>query len=144
MSYNHTSVSDSSWGKRFDVKSIITVVRQLYINTDSWDKYSQEFLRKKITNKLLTQIQDPLVLSSASLPTWVEELTYTPPFIFPFKPRQLFFHCTAFESTRSIVWLEQQRELEQRGKNGPGLDLLQDTILVDISWRSIRKLEISS
>ena len=116
------------------------MVRQLYINTDSWDKYSQEFLRKKITNKLVTQIQDSLVMSSASLPTWVEELTCMPPFIFPFKPS----HCTAFESTRSIVWLEQQRELEQRGKNGPGLDLLQDTILVDIAWRSIRKLEISS
>ena len=30
-------------------------------------------------------------------------------------------HCTAFVYTRSVVWLEQQRELEQRGKNGPGL-----------------------
>jgi hypothetical protein len=70
LSHNHTSVSDS----RFDVKSIITVVRQLYINTDSEDKYSQEFLRKK---KLVTQIKDPLVLSSASLPTRGEELTYT-------------------------------------------------------------------
>merc|ERR1719318_750849 len=100
---------------------VLQLVRQLYINTDSGDKYSQEFLSKKITNKLVTQIQDPLVLSSASLPTWAEELTYTSPFLFPFETRQLFFHCTAFGSSRSIVWLQQQRELEQRGRNGPGL-----------------------
>jgi len=100
---------------------VLQLVRQLYINTDSGDKYSQEFLSKKITNKLVTQIQDPLVLSSASLPSWAEELTYTSPFLFPFETRQLFFHCTAFGSSRSIVWLQQQRELEQRGRNGPGL-----------------------
>ena len=58
---------------------VLQLVRQLYINTDSGDKYSQEFLSKKITNKLVTQIQDPLMLSSASLPSWAEELTYTSP-----------------------------------------------------------------
>ena len=100
---------------------VLQLVRQLYINTDSGDKYSQEFLSKKITNKLVTQIQDPLVLSSASLPSWAGELTYTSPFLFPFETRQLFFHCTAFGSSRSIVWLQQQKELEQRGRNGPGL-----------------------
>merc|ERR1719195_608379 len=97
---------------------VLQLVRQLYINTDSGDKYSQEFLSKKITNKLVTQIQDPLVLSSASLPSWAEELTYTSPFLFPFETRQLFFHCTAFGSSRSIVWLQQQREMEQRGRGG--------------------------
>merc|ERR1719192_2282781 len=100
---------------------VLQLIRQLYINTEGGDKHSHEFLSKKITNKLVTQIQDPLVLSSASLPTWAEELTYTSPFLFPFETRQLFFHCTAFGSSRSIVWLQQQRELEQRGRNGPGL-----------------------
>ena len=54
---------------------VLQLVRQLYINTDSGDKYTQEFFRKKNTNTLVTQIQDPLVLSSASLPSWPEVLT---------------------------------------------------------------------
>ena len=37
---------------------------------DSTENSEGKFLSKKITNKLVTQIQDPLVLSCASLPTW--------------------------------------------------------------------------
>ena len=84
------------------------------------------------------------MLSAASLPAWAEELTLNSPFLFPFETRQLFFHCTAFGSSRfvmltlstqelgggesllemlsldrrSIVWLQQQREAEQRGRGG--------------------------
>ena len=65
---------------------LLQLIRQLYINTEhSSEQHSAEFLSKKITNKLVTQIQDPLVLSAASLPG-------------------------------SIVWLQQQRDLEQRGR----------------------------
>ena len=101
---------------------VLQLIRQLYINTEhSSDQLSQEFLSKKITNKLVTQIQDPLVLSAASLPSWLEELSLNSPFLFPFETRQLYFHCTAFGSSRSIVWLQQQRDLEQRGRTGSGL-----------------------
>ena len=100
---------------------VLQLVRQLYINTEhSSDLHCHEFLSKKITNKLVTQVQDPLVLSSAALPGWAEELTATSPFLFPFETRQLFFHCTAFGSSRSIVWLQQQRDQEQRGRAPPG------------------------
>merc|ERR1719447_2182256 len=91
---------------------VLQLVRQLYLCSN----HSNEFLSKKITNKLVTQIQDPLVLSSASLPGWVEELSLNSPFLFPFETRQLYFHCTAFGSSRSIVWLQQQRDMEQRGR----------------------------
>ena len=95
---------------------VLQLVRQLYIHMEHGQ--ADQFLSKKITNKLVTQIQDPLVLSAASLPAWAEELTLNSPFLFPFETRQLFFHCTAFGSSRSIVWLQQQREAEQRGRGG--------------------------
>jgi len=96
---------------------VLQLIRQLYINTEhSSEQHSAEFLSKKITNKLVTQIQDPLVLSAASLPGWLEELSLNSPFLFPFETRQLYFHCTAFGSSRSIVWLQQQRDMEQRGR----------------------------
>lgn len=68
------------------------------------------FMSKKITNKLQQQIQDPLVLSSNSLPSWCEDLNQSCPFLFPFETRQLYFNCTAFGASRSIVWLQSQRD----------------------------------
>jgi len=118
---------------------VLQLVRQLFINcrgeqatkksvdhplTKTVDNplTKQNFLSKKITNKVVTQLQDPLVLSSGSLPDWCEELTYTSPFLFPFETRQLYFYCTAFGSSRSIVWLQQQREAEQRGRSSARQD----------------------
>lgn len=71
---------------------------------------SDLFLSKKLTNKLQQQIQDPLVLSSNSLPSWCEHLNQSCPFLFPFEMRQLYFNCTAFGASRSIVWLQSQRD----------------------------------
>ncbi|XP_055683179.1 E3 ubiquitin-protein ligase Ufd4 isoform X4 [Lutzomyia longipalpis] len=69
------------------------------------------FMSKKITNKLVQQIQDPLVLSSNSLPSWCEDLNQSCPFLFPFETRQLYFSSTAFGASRSIVWLQSQRDV---------------------------------
>lgn len=71
---------------------------------------SDLFMSKKLTNKLQQQIQDPLVLSSESLPEWCEHLNQSCPFLFPFETRQLYFNCTAFGTSRSIVWLQSQRD----------------------------------
>lgn len=72
--------------------------------------HSDLFMSKKLTNKLQQQIQDPLVLSSESLPEWCEHLNQSCPFLFPFETRQLYFNCTAFGTSRSIVWLQSQRD----------------------------------
>uniref|UniRef100_A0A182NEF2 E3 ubiquitin-protein ligase n=1 Tax=Anopheles dirus TaxID=7168 RepID=A0A182NEF2_9DIPT len=79
------------------------------------------FMSKKITNKLQQQIQDPLVLSSGSLPKWCEEYNQTCPFLFPFETRQLYFSCTAFGASRSIVWLQSQRDVSLERQRAPGL-----------------------
>ena len=58
------------------------------------------FHSKKITNKLVQQIQDPLVLSANAMPDWCQELTFTCPMLFPFETRLLHFQCTAFGASR--------------------------------------------
>lgn len=63
---------------------------------------AEMFSSKKITNKLLQQIQDPLVLSAGALPVWCEELNHSCPFLFPFETRQLYFNCTAFGASRYV------------------------------------------
>lgn len=84
------------------------------------------FMSKKITNKLQQQIQDPLVLSSNSLPEWCENLNQSCPFLFPFETRQLYFNCTAFGASRSIVWLQSQRDVTLERQRVLGLSPRRD------------------
>ncbi|EAA05937.5 AGAP009511-PA, partial [Anopheles gambiae str. PEST] len=95
-------------------KNLMPDVESHYLSPDV-------FMSKKITNKLQQQIQDPLVLSSGSLPKWCEEYNQTCPFLFPFETRQLYFSCTAFGASRSIVWLQSQRDVSLERQRAPGL-----------------------
>nr|XP_055028637.1 E3 ubiquitin-protein ligase HECTD1 isoform X7 [Misgurnus anguillicaudatus] len=70
----------------------------------------EEFASKKITTKILQQIEEPLALASGALPDWCEQLTSKCPFLIPFETRQLYFTCTAFGASRAIVWLQNRRE----------------------------------
>ena len=58
------------------------------------------FTAQKITNKLVQQIQDPLVLSANAMPDWCQDLTFSCPMLFPFDTRLLHFQCTAFGASR--------------------------------------------
>ncbi|CAG2119726.1 unnamed protein product, partial [Medioppia subpectinata] len=57
---------------------------------------ADEFISKKITNKLQQQIHDPLVLVSNCAPDWCQYLTHICPMLFPFDIRQTYFLSTAF------------------------------------------------
>lgn len=99
------------------IQQVLDVIKSLHriteetaeieeLNDDIFYVPSEEFLCKKITNKLVQQIQDPLTLSSGSLPLWCEYLVINYPTLFPFETRQMFFRATAFGCSRSIVWLQ--------------------------------------
>lgn len=100
-----------------NVKKNLTDSLDAEIRNPSYDLY----MSKKITNKLLQQIQDPLVLSSNSLPTWCEDFNQSCPFLFPFETRQVYFNCTAFGASRSIVWLQSQKDVTLERQRTPGL-----------------------
>lgn len=100
------------------LNSIDTAVKDKIIDEEDT---SELYMSKKITNKLLQQIQDPLVLSSNSLPTWCEDFNQSCPFLFPFDTRQVYFNCTAFGASRSIVWLQSQKDVTSERQRTPGL-----------------------
>lgn len=60
----------------------------------------EEFQTKKLVNKLIQQVHDPVVLASGALPDWCHTLTLQYHFLFPFEVRELFFGCTAFGTSR--------------------------------------------
>lgn len=78
-----------------------------------------EFVSKKATNKLEQQTKDPLVLASNSLPDWCESITKWCPMLFPFESRKLYFTCTAFGTSRAIVWLQSKRDAHLERHRGP-------------------------
>ena len=104
---------------------VLQLLRQLYIistqsskghlDKDSYDGYVEDdralgmnsiaelFTAQKITNKLVQQIQDPLVLSANAMPDWCQDLTFSCPMLFPFDTRLLHFQCTAFGASRRLV-----------------------------------------
>ncbi|RVE51965.1 hypothetical protein evm_003431 [Chilo suppressalis] len=70
----------------------------------------EPFLSTKLTNKLHQQLQEPLALAAAATPHWCQQLNDWCPFLFPLETRQMFFACTAFGTSRTIVWLQAQRD----------------------------------
>ncbi|XP_050562022.1 E3 ubiquitin-protein ligase Ufd4 isoform X2 [Spodoptera frugiperda] len=71
---------------------------------------AEHFVSTKLTNKLHQQLQDPLTLAAAATPLWCQQLNDWCPFLFPLETRQMFFACTAFGTSRTIVWLQAQRD----------------------------------
>ena len=95
------------------------VLRLLTILKSLVDKNSKEFISEKINNKLVQQLQDPLVLASRSIPKWCKTLVHSCKFLFPFDTRQLYFTTTAFGVSRSIVWLQNKRDALLSTLRGP-------------------------
>ncbi|EDV98881.1 GH13561 [Drosophila grimshawi] len=127
------SITDNNLCSVEDVLDLLTQINALN-QTDELDGDEQSatsstanptclpaelFMSKKITNKLQQQIHDPLVLSSNALPNWCEDLNQSCPFLFPFETRQLYFNCTAFGSSRSIVCLQSQRDITNERQRIP-------------------------
>lgn len=90
--------------------------------------HPDDFTSKKITNKISQQIQDPLALAAGALPSWCEELARSCPFLLPFETRRLYFSCTAFGASRSIVWLQTQRDAVLERQRAPGLSPRRDDV----------------
>mmetsp|Transcript_5126 Transcript_5126/g.18736 ORF Transcript_5126/g.18736 Transcript_5126/m.18736 type:complete len:1950 (-) Transcript_5126:161-6010(-) len=64
----------------------------------------------KLTQKLLRQLQDVLVLCSGGLPDWCRDLLTSMPFLITFEARCQYFYCTALGLSRALHRLQQQND----------------------------------
>ncbi|OHW98582.1 E3 ubiquitin-protein ligase trip12 [Colletotrichum incanum] len=62
-----------------------------------------QFVNTKLTAKLNRQLEEPLIVASNCLPSWVEDLARLYPFLFPFETRHLFLQSTSFGYARSMT-----------------------------------------
>lgn len=90
-----------------------------------------QFVNTKLTAKLNRQLEEPLIVASACLPSWSEDLARLYPFLFPFETRHLFLQSTSFGYSRSMArWQNSQqtgdtRQDRHRDENRPFLGRLQ-------------------
>lgn len=81
-----------------------------------------EFTNTKLTAKVNRQLQDPIVIMTSNLPTWLKVISPSStqeqsvrkcfllqdigcvcPFLFPFETRQLLFYVTSFDRDRALM-----------------------------------------
>ena len=77
-----------------------------------------QFINTKLTAKLNRQLEEPLIVASACLPSWSEDLARQFPFLFPFETRHLFLQSTCFGYSRAMTrWQGNQDANDSRRDN---------------------------
>ncbi|XP_043275356.1 E3 ubiquitin-protein ligase TRIP12 isoform X3 [Venturia canescens] len=63
---------------------------------------ASDFINNKIAAKASRQLQDPLVIMTGNLPSWLQQIATVCPFLFPFETRQLLLYATSFDRDRAL------------------------------------------
>lgn len=77
------------------------------------------FVSPKLTNKLMRQLQDPLVLCSGGLPAWCPTLVSNAGFVLPFECRRLFFQYTSLGISRALHIMQHRAQQSENGLSSP-------------------------
>lgn len=97
-----------------DVLCLLRVVQalnrywgSLYLSTNYYHPIinPHEFINSKLTAKVNRQLQDPIIIMTSNLPTWLKEVASVCPFLFPFETRQLLFYVSSFDRDRALLRL---------------------------------------
>lgn len=79
------------------------------------------FVNNKLTAKLNRQLEEPMIVASACLPNWANDLPQYFPFLFPFETRFSFLQSTAFGYARLMQkWVGQARADSSRRDDNLG------------------------
>ncbi|CAG5128805.1 unnamed protein product, partial [Candidula unifasciata] len=103
------------WSSMYDVSFLPSIVLP-----------HSEFVSSKLTAKASRQLQDPLIIMTGNLPSWLPEIGQAAPFLFPFDTRQMLFFATTFDRDRAVLRLQQDQAGESSTHDservGPRLD----------------------
>lgn len=78
------------WGHLYELHSYLPAVPR------------SEFVNSKLTAKANRQLQDPLAIMTGNIPSWLTQVAYACPFLFPFETRHLLFYTTSFDRDRAL------------------------------------------
>ncbi|XP_055334897.1 E3 ubiquitin-protein ligase TRIP12-like [Paramacrobiotus metropolitanus] len=93
---------------------VITLLRVLFALNYYWPEIYQpqskllprlgelEFLNSKLVTKMNRQMQDPMMVITGQVPSWMTQIAVYAPFLFPFESRLQLFFLTAFDRDRAM------------------------------------------
>ncbi|KAL3982231.1 HECT-domain (ubiquitin-transferase) family protein [Acanthocheilonema viteae] len=94
-----------------NVAHTLVVLSNLYkIGVMEYEMTTDIFVSEKLTQKLMQELADPLIVSAKALPPWCDELIFKYPCLFSVETRNNYFRATAFGTSRSIVWLQTRHD----------------------------------
>ncbi|CCE62555.1 hypothetical protein TPHA_0C04050 [Tetrapisispora phaffii CBS 4417] len=104
---------------KFDGSLVEDLLEFLKILKDS--KLPNElFINSKISGKLSRQLDEPLIVASGVLPSWVLQLTKNYHFLFPFDIRMFYLQCSSFGYGRLIErWLFRSGRMKDQSSDNP-------------------------
>ncbi|OZC07477.1 HECT-domain protein [Onchocerca flexuosa] len=89
---------------------VLSKLYQISANMMEYDMTTDIFVSEKLTQKLMQELADPLIVSARALPPWCDELIFKYPCLFSVETRINYFRATAFGTSRSIVWLQTRHD----------------------------------
>ncbi|CAG9534153.1 unnamed protein product [Cercopithifilaria johnstoni] len=94
---------------------VLSNLYQIGVSVMEYEMMTDIFVSEKLTQKLMQELADPLIVSARALPPWCDELVFKYPCLFNVETRNNYFRATAFGTSRSIVWLQTRHDqmLEQ-------------------------------
>ncbi|MFH4976797.1 hypothetical protein AB6A40_003506 [Gnathostoma spinigerum] len=93
-----------------DTLNVLSKLRVIGEKMDELDIGADLFVSDKLTQKLMQELADPLVVAAGALPLWCKHLVYQYPGLFSIDTRNNYLHATAFGTSRAIVWLQARRD----------------------------------
>ncbi|KAI8098311.1 uncharacterized protein B0P05DRAFT_501835 [Gilbertella persicaria] len=98
---------------------------------------AQDFINRKLTAKANRQLEEPLIVASSCLPSWIYWLMSEAPFLFPFETRYLFIQSTSFGYARLIArW--QSLQMRNNSQNGTRTDTSEQPTLGRMERQKVR------
>lgn len=69
---------------------VISNLQQIGAGTAEYEMMAEIFVSEKLTQKLMQELADPLIVSARALPSWCDELVYKYPCLFSVETRLTF------------------------------------------------------
>lgn len=115
--------ADSQQAKILQLLGVLHALNSDYGDVSDGAKGLAEgaFVNNKLTAKLNRQLEEPMIVASACLPSWATDLPKFFPFLFPFDTRYAFLQSTAFGYARLMQkWVGQARADSSRRDDNLG------------------------
>lgn len=76
---------------KFQVLAVLSNLYRIIVSVMEYEMTTDIFVSEKLTQKLMQELADPLIVSARALPSWCDELVFKYPCLFSVETRLVRF-----------------------------------------------------